>query len=142
MTKIRRPNDLPSDVSKQYEGPSWSYGKGDSYKPARKIDYDIDPPVFGASQFRTVGLLGIKLIGLNPKRRIFTFQNLSANNIWIGVGDVPTYNAVNGVGTGFLVPSNGALEWDKHCPVNDIYAVSDGAGSACIFMEGLYNEHI
>lgn len=138
MTKMRPGNDLPKDVTKQFDDPSWSYGTADNFRPPTKKNYGIDPPVFASSLFRTVGTTAVKLLGTVIKRRILAIQNFSSNNVWIGVAAAPQVNG--GVGTGFLIPSNGYLEWNQFCPVNDIFAISDAAGSTIVIMEGLYDE--
>lgn len=145
MFKPQRPTDLPIEQQPLPFGaqPVRSYGYGEGYKPASDEMYFEHAPVLGRTFSVFADVIGIHVLGTERRRRMLEIQNQGAGNVWVGLGTVPQYDPVSGTAVGgYLVPSNSMLSFTQHCPVNDIYVVSDTPGTALLIAEGVFDGYL
>lgn len=132
---MRRESDLPLEHQQSHASPGFSSGFS---APTRRIEepknknFATPPPLHGRlfSVYVTTSAINVLLNNIN--RRALVIQNLSANNIYIGVATPPSFDGTN-YQSALLVPSGGILTLESDiCPVEDIYALSDSATGAQI----------
>lgn len=134
-----RDNDLPREHHQSNERPVRASGYSAATKQnnqAKKDGFATPPPLKG--RLFTVYLTSSQAQSLllnENKRRALQIQNLSADNIYIGIGTPPAFDGTD-YQNAFLIPSGAVLTFETGiCPIENIYGISTGSSSQIAILE-------